>query len=59
MIQAQATVRFVRTSAQKAGLVLFNSWAIDGFTNVFWREAPISALVTPVAVLIGFALLFC
>jgi ABC-2 type transport system permease protein len=45
-------------SFQKAGLVLFNSWAIDGFTNVFWREAPLSSLVTPVAVLIGFALLF-
>jgi ABC-2 type transport system permease protein len=45
-------------SFQKAGLVLFNSWAIDGFTNVFWREAPLSALVTPVAVLIGFAVVF-
>jgi ABC-2 type transport system permease protein len=45
-------------SFQKAGLVLFNSWAIDGFTNVFWREAPLSALVTPVAVLIGFAIVF-
>ncbi|MEA2571818.1 MAG: linearmycin/streptolysin transport system permease protein [Acidobacteriota bacterium] len=45
-------------SFQKAGLVLFNSWAIDGFTNVFWREAPLSSLVTPVAVLIGCALLF-
>ena len=27
---------------QKAGLVLFNSWALEGFTNVFWREfAPV------------------
>jgi ABC-2 type transport system permease protein len=45
-------------SFQKAGLVLFNSWAIDGFTNVFWREAPLSALLAPVAVLVGFALVF-
>jgi len=45
-------------SFQKAGLVLFNSWAIDGFTNVFWREAPLAALALPVAVLTGFAIAF-
>jgi ABC-2 type transport system permease protein len=45
-------------SFQKAGLVLFNSWAIDGFTSVFWREAPTSALALPVAVLTGFAIVF-
>lgn len=45
-------------SFQKAGLVLFNSWAIDGFTNVFWRELPLTSLITPVAVLLGFALAF-
>jgi ABC-2 type transport system permease protein len=43
---------------QKAGLVLFNSWALDGFTNVFWREEPLTVLALPVAVLIGYALLF-
>ncbi|HKO55286.1 MAG TPA: ABC transporter permease [Thermoanaerobaculia bacterium] len=43
---------------QKAGLVLFNSWALDGFTNVFWREEPLTVLVAPVAVLIGYALVF-
>ena len=36
---------------QKAGLALFNTWAIEGFTRVFWREEPLSSLVAPVAVL--------
>lgn len=43
---------------QKAGLVLFNSWALEGFTNVFWREEPLSSLVMPVIVLIAFAVGF-
>jgi ABC-2 type transport system permease protein len=43
---------------QKAGLVLFNSWALDGFTNVFWRELPLSSLALPAAVLIGWAIVF-
>ncbi len=43
---------------QKAGLVLFNSWAIDGFTNVFWRELPLSSIALPAAVLIGWAIVF-
>jgi ABC-2 type transport system permease protein len=43
---------------QKAGLVLFNSWAIDGFTNVFWRELPLTQIALPAAVLLGWALLF-
>jgi ABC-2 type transport system permease protein len=43
---------------QKAGLVLFNSWAIDGFTNVFWRELPLSQIALPVAVLCGWAIVF-
>ena len=43
---------------QKASLVLFNSWALDGFINVFWRELPLTSLVAPVAVLIGWAALF-
>jgi linearmycin/streptolysin S transport system permease protein len=43
---------------QKASLVLFNSWALDGFINVFWREAPLSSLVAPVAVLIAWAVVF-
>ncbi len=43
---------------QKAGLVLFNSWAIDGFTNVFWRELPLTSIVLPAAVLIGWGIVF-
>lgn len=45
-------------SLQKAGLVLFNSWALDGFTNVFWREEPLSSLVAPVLVLSAWAVVF-
>jgi ABC-2 type transport system permease protein len=43
---------------QKAGLVLFNSWALDGFTNVFWRELPLSSIALPAAVLVGWAIVF-
>jgi len=43
---------------QKAGLVLFNSWAIDGFTNVFWRELPLSSIAMPAVVLIGWGIVF-
>lgn len=43
---------------QKAGLVLFNSWAIEGFTNVFWREEPLSTIVLPVLVLLGWSIVF-
>jgi ABC-2 type transport system permease protein len=43
---------------QKAGLVLFNAWAIDGFTNVFWRDAPLSSLALPAVVLIGWGIVF-
>lgn len=45
-------------SVQKAGLVLFNAWAIDGYTKVFWRDEPPSALILPAVVLIGFGTLF-
>ncbi len=43
---------------QKAGLVLFNSWALEGFTNVFWRELPLQSLALPAAVLVGWAIIF-
>lgn len=43
---------------QKAGLVLFNAWALDGFRNVFWREEPLTSLILPVAVLLGWAVVF-
>jgi hypothetical protein len=44
--------------ASQAGLVLFNSWALDGFTNVFWRELPLQSLALPATVLIGWAIVF-
>lgn len=51
--------RFLMPEAmQKAGLVLFNSWALEGFTNVFWREEPLSTIVLPIAVLLAFAAVF-
>jgi ABC-2 type transport system permease protein len=44
--------RFLMPEAlQKAGLVLFNAWAIEGFTNVFWRDEPLTSIALPVAVL--------
>lgn len=51
--------RFLMPEAmQKAGLVLFNAWALDGFTNVFWREEPLSVLAAPAAVLVAYAVVF-
>ena len=51
--------RFLMPEAmQRASLVLFNSWALDGFVDVFWRELPLSALVAPVAVLVSWAVAF-
>lgn len=43
---------------QKAGLVLFNAWAIEGFTRVFWRDEPLQSLIVPVLVLVGCAAIF-
>jgi ABC-2 type transport system permease protein len=45
-------------SLQKFGLIAFNTWAIEGFTKVFWREAPLPSLWPQVSVLLGFALVF-
>lgn len=45
-------------SIQKMGLILFNSWALDGLTDVFWREAPLAKLTLPVLVLIAWAIAF-
>jgi ABC-2 type transport system permease protein len=49
--------RFLMPQAvQKAGLFTINAWAIDGFTKVFWRDLPISALWPQVAVLLAIGL---
>jgi ABC-2 type transport system permease protein len=38
---------------QKAGLLTINAWAIDGFTKVFWRDQPVTALWPQVSVLLA------
>jgi ABC-2 type transport system permease protein len=43
---------------QKAGLVTFNAWALDGYLKVFWREAPIGDLWPQVVVLSILAMAF-
>jgi len=43
-------------SMQKAGLFTINAWAIDGFTKVFWRDLPVSALWPQVSVLLAVGL---
>jgi ABC-2 type transport system permease protein len=51
--------RFLMTPGmQKAGLLTFNAWALDGYIKVFWREAPLTALLPQVAMLAGFLALF-
>jgi ABC-2 type transport system permease protein len=45
--------RFLMPAAmQKAGLWTINAWAIDGFTKVFWRDLPVTALWPQVCVLL-------
>jgi ABC-2 type transport system permease protein len=43
---------------QKFGLIAFNTWAIDGFTKVFWRESPLLDLWPQVGVLLGCSVVF-
>jgi ABC-2 type transport system permease protein len=43
---------------QRFSLVGFNAWALDGYLKVFWREAPLAALLPQVAALLGFTALF-
>lgn len=46
--------RFLMPDAMKTvGLFTFNSWAIDGYTKVFWRDEPVSHLGPQVAVLVA------
>jgi ABC-2 type transport system permease protein len=49
--------RFLMPPAmQKAGLFTINAWAIDGFTKVFWRDLPVTALWPQVSVLLAVGL---
>lgn len=48
--------RFLMPEAmKKAGLFTFNSWAIDGYTKVFWRDEAVTHLGPQVAVLLASA----
>jgi ABC-2 type transport system permease protein len=49
---------FMTAAMQRAGLVTFNAWALDGYVKVFWREAPLAALWPQVAMLAGFLVVF-
>jgi ABC-2 type transport system permease protein len=40
---------------QKLGWLTPNTWALEAYTDVFWRDAPLAALALPVAVLLGAA----
>jgi linearmycin/streptolysin S transport system permease protein len=43
---------------QKAGLVTFNAWALDGYLKVFWRNSPLVDLWPQVVVLTGLTAVF-
>ncbi len=51
--------RFLMSAGmQKAGLVAFNAWALDGFVKVFWRNSPVSGLMPQIGMLLGFLTVF-
>ncbi|MFN7942292.1 MAG: ABC transporter permease [Thermoanaerobaculia bacterium] len=43
---------------QKASLVAFNSWAIEGFQKIFWREQGLASIWPEVLVLLATAVVF-
>jgi ABC-2 type transport system permease protein len=43
---------------QKMGLVTFNAWALDGYINVFWRDARVIDLWPQVGVLVVLTAVF-
>jgi ABC-2 type transport system permease protein len=43
---------------QKAGLVTFNAWALDGYLKVFWRNSPLLDLWPQALVLTGLTVAF-
>lgn len=45
--------KFIMSDAMiKVGYFTFNSWAIEGYQKIFWRDQPISSLAPEAAVLI-------
>jgi ABC-2 type transport system permease protein len=45
-------------SVQRLGLVAWNAWALEGFLDVLWRDAPLAALVPEISVLLLWSALF-
>jgi ABC-2 type transport system permease protein len=43
---------------QKMGLFTFNAWALDGYIKVFWRDAPLRALLPQLGVLTAMTVVF-
>jgi ABC-2 type transport system permease protein len=51
--------RFLMSATmQKAGLLTFNAWALDGYIKVFWRNEPVVALWPQLAVLAALTVVF-
>lgn len=51
--------RFLMSEAvQKAGLLTFNGWALDGYIKVFWRSVPVWQLWPQVLVLAALTVAF-
>jgi len=49
--------RFLMPEAlQKASLVMFNAWSLEGFLDVFWREEPLVKLLPEIAVLLAWTI---
>jgi len=45
-------------TVQRAGLLTFNAWALEGYNKVFWRELPLADLSRELAVLTACGFLF-
>lgn len=43
---------------QRFSLVAFNSWALEGFLDVFWREEPLTAVIPEIGVLLAWTAVF-
>jgi ABC-2 type transport system permease protein len=44
---------FMPEAMRQVGMFTINGWAIEGFTRVFWRDLPVTALGEPVGVLLA------
>jgi ABC-2 type transport system permease protein len=45
--------KFIMSDAMiRVGYFTFNSWAIEGYQKIFWRDQPVSSLAPEAAVLV-------